>query len=115
MRFRTIIECSDGKIMAAGDYGVAVLSKDSVVSILDAKRGLANEKSLCLLEYQDACYVGSDGGGITRIDKDNHVSSITKRMAYHRMWFFVWFMIRFRLAFLLSQVMGFVICRQTAK
>lgn len=79
MRFQTIIECSDGKIMAAGDYGVAVLSKDSVVSILDAKRGLANEKSLCLLEYQDACYVGSDGGGITRIDKDNHVSSITKK------------------------------------
>ena len=49
------------------------------MSILDAKSGLENEKSLCLLEYQDACYVGSDGGGITRIDKDNHVSSITKK------------------------------------
>ena len=115
MRFRTIIECSDGKIMAAGDYGVAVLSEDSVANILDAKNGLANEKSLCLLEYQDACYVGSDGGGITRIDKDNHVSSITKknglssdvvlRMVYDPI----------QDGVLLSQVMGFVICRQTAK
>lgn len=79
MRFRNIIECSDGKIMAAGDYGVAVLSDDSVVNVLDSEHGLINEKSLCLMEYKGACYVGSDGGGITRIDKNNNVSGITKK------------------------------------
>lgn len=79
MRFRNIIECSDGKIMVAGDYGVAVLKDGAVETVLNAEKGLINEKSLCLLEYKDACYVGSDGGGITKIDKDGTVTPITRK------------------------------------
>ena len=79
MRFRNIIECSDGRVMIAGDYGVAVISGEKIVNVLDSKNGMLNERSLCLLEYKDACYVGSDGGGITKIDKDGSVTRITKK------------------------------------
>lgn len=79
MRFRNIIECSDGRIVIAGDYGVAIMSGDRVVNVLDSKDGMLNEKSLCLLEHKDACYVGSDGGGITKIDKNGKVTQITKK------------------------------------
>ena len=79
MRFRNIIECSDGRIMIAGDYGAAVISGDKVVNVLDSEHGMLNEKSLCLLEYKDACYVGSDGGGITKLDKGGKVTQITKK------------------------------------
>ena len=78
MRFRTIIECSDGRIMVSGDYGVAIIDEDIVINRLDSENGLINEKSLCLLEYKDACYIGSDGGGITKIDSKNNVSYINK-------------------------------------
>lgn len=84
MRFRNIIECSDGRIMVAGDYGVAIMSGDRVVNVLDSKNGMLNEKSLCLLEHKDACYVGSDGGGITKIDKNGKVTQITKKTDCHR-------------------------------
>ena len=67
MRFRDICELEDGRMIVAGDYGVAVLSGTSVEQVFTAGNGLVNEKSLCLLEYQDALYVGSDGGGITKI------------------------------------------------
>lgn len=85
MRFRNIIECSDGRIMIAGDYGVAIMSGDRVVNVLDSKDGMLNEKSLGLLEHKDACYVGSDGGGITKIDKNGKVTQITKKTDCHRM------------------------------
>lgn len=79
MRFRHICEMKDGRIAAAGDYGVVFLSDDSVDQVFSSKNGLANEKSLCLLEYQDAFYVGSDGGGITKIKDGRIVSNIGKK------------------------------------
>ena len=114
MRFRQLLELSDGRMAVAGDYGVAILtnpastghtaasrernavsstaavkcpvgegsatsSESSVVAAcFDAANGLSTEKSLCLLEYQDALYIGSDGGGITRIDADGTMTKCTK-------------------------------------
>lgn len=79
MRFRCVYELSDGKIAVAGDYGIAILSGNSVRKVYTLKQGLLNEKSLCLVEYHDALYVGSDGGGITKIQKDNKVENISKK------------------------------------
>lgn len=78
MRFRNICERKNGEIWVAGDYGVAILT-DRVKQVFTAQNGLANEKSLCLLEYKDACYVGSDGGGITKIRDDKVESNIGKK------------------------------------
>ena len=92
MRFRDICELEDGRMIVAGDYGVAVLSGTSVEQVFTAGNGLVNEKSLCLLEYQDALYVGSDGGGITKIQDgkieenigrtDGLSSNVILRMVY---------------------------------
>ena len=78
MRFRNICERKDGEIWVAGDYGVAILT-DRVKQVFTTQNGLANEKSLCLLEYKDACYVGSDGSGITKIKDDKVESHIGKK------------------------------------
>lgn len=67
MRFRNICELTDGRIVAAGDYGVAILSGNTVEQVFSAENGLVNEKSLCLLADGTDFYIGSDGGGITRI------------------------------------------------
>lgn len=79
MRFRNICELADGRMVVAGDYGVAVLADDKVQQVFTAANGLVNEKSLCLLEYKDAYYIGSDGGGITKIQEDNVVGTISKK------------------------------------
>ena len=118
MRFRHLLELSNGRMAVAGDYGVAVLentapagqapaegtgrtpataatatsatgtvkhpaddaasSGSCMVAAFDARNGLSTEKSLCLLEYQDALYIGSDGGGITRIGLDGMMTRLTK-------------------------------------
>lgn len=79
MRFRNICELKDGRILAAGDYGVAIISNDNVKQVFSSKNGLINEKSLCLLEYKDVWYIGSDGGGITEIRNDKLVRNIEKK------------------------------------
>lgn len=78
MRFRNVIELSDGRKAAAGDYGTAVLDGENVTEVYTAQNGLANEKSLCLLEYDGALYIGSDGGGIARI-RDGHIDKLLGR------------------------------------
>ena len=78
-RFRNICELKDGRIAVAGDYGVAFLRGDSVEKVFTAQDGFANEKSLCLLEYKNGCYVGSDGGGISKIENDKIVKNIGKK------------------------------------
>ena len=77
-RFRNICELSDGRIVAAGDYGVAILSGNTVEQVFSAENGLMNEKSLCLLADGDSFYIGSDGGGITQIKDDKIVAHIGK-------------------------------------
>ena len=79
MRFRNICELSDGSIVVAGDYGVAVLQNNSVKHVFSSQNGLSNEKSLCLFEYRDALYVGSDGGGISVIQENKVVNNIGKK------------------------------------
>lgn len=76
MRFRNICELPDGRIVAAGDYGVAILSDHEVSQVFSAENGLVNEKSLCLLADGDSFYIGSDGGGITQIRNDRIVAHI---------------------------------------
>lgn len=92
MRFRNIYEAEDGSIIVCGDYGVAVLKNERITNVYRQQDGLKNEKSLCLLEYHGALYVGSDGGGITIIKdgkvsghiekKDGLSSGVVMRMVY---------------------------------
>ena len=77
-RFRNICELSDGRIVAAGDYGVAILSGNTVERVFSSENGLMNEKSLCLLADGDSFYIGSDGGGITQIQDDKIAAHIGK-------------------------------------
>lgn len=77
-RFRNICELLDGRIVAAGDYGVAILSGNTVERVFSAENGLMNEKSLCLLADGDSFYIGSDGGGITQIQDDKIAAHIGK-------------------------------------
>lgn len=78
MRFRTIYETEDGSILAAGDYGVAKIVEDAVKQVYTLQSGLENEKTLCLLEYEGAYYVGSDGGGITIIRDEKIIDTIRR-------------------------------------
>lgn len=79
MRFRNICELEDGRIAAAGDYGMAILEDDTVTQVFTAQDGMENEKSLCLLEYKNALYIGSDGGGITKVENDKITCNIAKK------------------------------------
>lgn len=79
MRFRNIYECKDGRIAAAGDYGVAIISNDRVSHVFTMENGLLNEKSLCLLEDQDALYIGSDGGGIAVVKEGAVTETIAEK------------------------------------
>ncbi len=73
LRFRSILEAQDGRIIVSGDYGITVINGDKVEKVYTDSDGFTNEKSLCLLEYKGALYVGSDGGGISII-KDGKVT-----------------------------------------
>lgn len=77
-RFRNIMEAQDGSIVVAGDEGIAFISNDCVTQTLTGADGLMNIKTLCLLEYDDSIYAGSDGGGIAII-KDGMVRSVIGR------------------------------------
>lgn len=79
MRFRGICELADGRMVIAGDYGVAVLFDQKVVQVFTSQHGLVNERSLCLLEYRGTLFVGSDGGGISKITDGKVVDTIDKR------------------------------------
>jgi len=78
-RIRSITLLKNGELVAAGDEGIAFIAEDRVTGSITAKEGLSNIKSLCVLEYNDQVYVGSDGGGITVIDGHNIKKNITKR------------------------------------
>lgn len=64
-RFRSVIELSDGTIVAGASNGINFIQGDKVVGTLMQKDGLQNPQILCLQE--DAAgnvYAGSDGAGI---------------------------------------------------
>ncbi len=78
MRFRDILELEDGSIAVSGDTGVTIIKNDVVIQTFTLSKGLSNEKSLCMLEYNGALYIGSDGGGISVIKDDSVIKSINK-------------------------------------
>ncbi len=92
MRFRSVLEAGDGRIIVSGDYGITIINGDAVEKVYTESNGLVNEKSLCMLEYKEALYVGSDGGGISiikngkvtgHIEKGDGLSSdVVLRMVY---------------------------------
>ncbi len=92
LRFRSLLETQDGRIAASGDYGISIINGDTVEEVYTIDDGFINEKSLCMLEYKGALYVGSDGGGISIIQdgaitghiekKDGLSSDVILRMVY---------------------------------
>ncbi len=92
MRFRSILEAQDGRIIVSGDYGITIINGDTVEKVYTDSDGFTNEKTLCTLEYKGALYVGSDGGGISVIKdgqitehiekKDGLSSDVILRMIY---------------------------------
>ncbi len=79
MRFRSILEAEDGRIIVSGDYGITVINGDTVEEVYTRNDGFINEKSLCTLEYKGSIYVGSDGGGISIIKDDKVTGHIEKK------------------------------------
>ncbi len=92
MRFRSILETQDGRIIVSGDYGITIINEDTVEKVYTSSDGFTNEKSLCMLKYKGDLYVGSDGGGISVIKdgriaqhiekKDGLSSDVILRMVY---------------------------------
>lgn len=77
-RVRCCKQLSSGEMIAVGDDGIAFISGDKVVKTITDNDELINKKSLCIIEYKDRVYVGSDGGGITVINYHSIESRITK-------------------------------------
>lgn len=73
MRFRSILEAEDGRVIVSGDFGITIINGETIERVYTIDDGFINDKSLCMLEYKGALYVGSDGGGISII-KDGQVT-----------------------------------------
>lgn len=73
-RFRSMIQTSDGSIVACGDDGVVCIQNGEIAYTLQSQDGLTNTKILTLYENEDGTIMaGSDGGGIFLI-KDGVVT-----------------------------------------
>lgn len=76
VKFRSIIELSDGDIMASGDSGITCIRDDRVVYTAGYEDGLENPKILCMLESfsddEEFVFAGSDGAGIYKL-KDGEI------------------------------------------
>lgn len=72
-KFRTITELSDGSMLAAGDLGLTFIRDGVVEKNIGYNDGMANSKTLCVLEVDDGIFfAGTDGNGIDVI-KDGKV------------------------------------------
>ena len=68
---RTVYECRDGRILSAGNGGVAVIDNDEVVATFEKKDSISNDDILNVTEGENGDLIlGSDGGGIFIINKD---------------------------------------------
>ena len=68
-RGRAVYAMSDGTIAAGTQHGVFLIKDGKVTDFYGADQGLSTTSALCLLEGSDgALLVGSDGGGIYRIE-----------------------------------------------
>ena len=72
-RARSVIELSDGRILAASSKGLAFIENDKVVDTLDMADGLENQVILSMIERDDGTILAaSDGDGIYII-KNNRI------------------------------------------
>ena len=79
MRFRATLELSDGRIVVAGNDGLAFLKNEKVDSLLSIENGLNNQYILTMVERPDGSILaGSDGDGIYIIKDDQVVGHIGK-------------------------------------
>ncbi len=78
-RCRTVLELSDGTIVAAGDTGICYLEGDTIKGIITYGEGFSNAMILSLLEMDDgAVLAGSDGDGIAVIRNGKPVRTLTR-------------------------------------
>jgi energy-coupling factor transport system substrate-specific component len=76
-RFRSLLEMSDGTIVAAENTGLDFIKGDKVVSTLGEKDGLTTPQVLSLLELSDqTLFAGTDGDGIAVIRDGEVVEKI---------------------------------------
>jgi energy-coupling factor transport system substrate-specific component len=76
-RFRSLLEMSDGTIVAAENTGLDFIKGDKVVSTLGEKDGLTTPQVLSLLELSDQTLLaGTDGDGIAVIRDGEVVEKI---------------------------------------
>ena len=74
-RVRSVLELSDGRIVAGADKGIAFIKDGKVQLTLGSRDGLGNVSVLSMLEHSDGTLlVGTDGAGIFCI-KDGVVAS----------------------------------------
>ena len=68
---------SDGSLLVGTNYGIAVIKNGTVVRSISGDEGMKNAVILSICEGKDGkLYVGSDGGGLYVIDKDNSIETL---------------------------------------
>lgn len=78
-KFRTMVELSDGEMLAAGDLGLTFIKDGKVVNTVGYEDGMNNPKVLCALENSDGTILaGTDGNGIDVIDNGKVVDNLGK-------------------------------------
>ncbi len=78
-KFRTMVELSDGEMLAAGDFGLTFIKSGKVVNTVGYEDGMNNPKVLCALENSDGTILaGTDGNGIDVIDNGKVVDNLGK-------------------------------------
>ena len=78
-KFRTMVELSDGEILAAGDLGLTFIKNGKVENTVGYEDGMNNPKVLCALENSDGTILaGTDGNGIDVIDNGKVVDNLGK-------------------------------------
>nr|MBP3597910.1 response regulator [Eubacterium sp.] len=76
-RFRSSLQLSDGRIVAASSTGLTFIKDWKVEKTLGEKDGLSSAQILCLMELEDGSILaGSDGNGIYVIQNDKVVDNI---------------------------------------
>ena len=78
-RSRTVMEMSDGTVVAAGDTGMAFLDESGIRQTLTYGDGFSNAMILSLLEMEDgALLAGTDGDGIVVIRNEKPVRTLNQ-------------------------------------
>lgn len=78
-KFRSVIELSDGDILAASNLGLSYIRNGKVVATIGEKNGLTNQYILSMIEKPDGTVLaGSDGGGIFILKDRRIVGHIDK-------------------------------------